>query len=103
MLEQRPWREAFGRSAELVRGHFRHDARPRARHLRGERRRARPARWPPSAGCPSPDALSGWVVGVTADSLAFPYFALIFNAAYARLTTHAAEGRAPAPPAPAAA
>jgi hypothetical protein len=84
MLEQRPWRDAFGRSAELVRGHFgtmfglvlvtfAASAVALLLPLAAER-------W-----LPLPDALSGWVVGVTADSLVFPYFALIFNAAYARL------------------
>jgi hypothetical protein len=100
MLEQRPWRDAFGRSAELVRGHFRtmfglvlvtFAASAVALVLP-----AAAERW-----LPLPDVLSGWVVGVAADSVAFPYFALLFNVAYARRTAPGAEGRAA--PAPAAA
>ena len=84
MLEDLPWRRAFGRSAELVRGRFRQmlglvlltfaaSAAALLLVFAAER-------W-----LPLPDALSGWVVGVAAGSVAFPYFALLFNAAHARL------------------
>jgi hypothetical protein len=84
MLEQRPWRDAFRRSAELVSGHF--------RTMLGvvvvTFAASAVALLLPAAAehwLPLPDALSGWSVGVAADSLAFPYFALLFNAAYTRL------------------
>jgi hypothetical protein len=99
VLEARGWREAFGRSAELVRGHFRTmlglvlvtfaaSAAALLLPLAAE------------AWLPLPDAVSGWVVGVAADSLAFPYFALLFNVAYERLATPAPATRTAPAPAP---
>ena len=93
MLEGASWRRSLGRSAELVRGHF----------------------WPmlglvlvtfaasflalalPFAAerwLPLPDALSGWIVGVALGVIFFPYFAVLFNAAYARLTGRVPRRRA---------
>lgn len=84
MLEGRGWRASFGRSAELVRGHFgpmlglvviTFAASAVAAGLP----------WAAQRWLPVPEALSGWVVGAGADTLAFPYFALLFNVAYDRL------------------
>lgn len=92
VLDGHRWRAAFGRSADLVRGHFRtmlgvvlvtFAASAVAIALP-----AAAERW-----LPLPDAVSGWIVGVAADSLAFPYFALLFNAAHARLAAEPAGRR----------
>jgi hypothetical protein len=85
MLEGTGWQRAFGRSAELVRGHFW----PMLAVVAVTAAASVAAVLLPLAAeawLPLPDWLSGWVVGVAADSLAFPYFALLFNAAHAQLT-----------------
>lgn len=90
MLEGRGWRAAFGRSAELVRGHF--------GPMLGlvlvtfaASAVAAALPWAAQRWLPLPDALSGWVVGAAADTLAFPYFALLFNVAYGQLTARPAQ------------